>query len=123
MRISDWSSDVCSSDLQCERGEQVVDAEQLERRAEIDRRQVAAAIGIDVERRVAGRRQLGFFLEQSERLWAEPRSECRIAEPIDRDPVTLVHARRVAARLHISEERLVGTAVVRMCSSRWAPYQ
>src|SRR3546814_17498474 len=114
MRISDWSSDVCSSDL---------------------RRQVAAAIGIDVERRVAGRRQLGFFLEQSERLWAEPRFECRIAEPIDRDPVTLVHARRVAARLpdrridqvvnpfeQRSEERPVGKECVRTFRSWWSPY-
>src|SRR3546814_3863419 len=73
MRMSDWSSDVCSSDLHLEdeaghglivgphrrrlgglrlrsrrmggeRGEQVDDAEFLERRAEIDRRQIAVAV-------------------------------------------------------------------------------
>src|SRR3546814_17956185 len=93
LRISDWSSDVCSSDL-LEFGEQhVVAVEQ-------------------VHRHVDARR----FLEIVERILAD------IGVPIvEVELGFLAVGERLAALLR-SEERRVGKECVSTCRSRWSPY-
>src|SRR3546814_15355312 len=96
MRISDWSSDVCSSDLDLEerrpRVEQSFDA--------LAREQLAAA-GVPLARlRVAAERRLG-----------DPRVKLVAKAAIVRG----IGAER-------SEERRVGKECVSTCRSRWSPY-
>src|SRR3546814_5171795 len=92
MRISDWSSDVCSSDLQ----------------------QVGLALAIQCGGQpqavaVAVSRRVGFAVDDSVSL------RLRIV-PMDGGQSALqVPAVR-------SEERRVGKACVSTCSSRWSPY-
>src|SRR3546814_11268595 len=99
MRISDWSSDVCSSDL----------PDQL--------RHAIRAAGValwswNVDTDAFAMDELGF------ELWDLPSSNqvtfgelsARI-HPADRD------------RVQRSEERRVGTECVRTCRSRWSPTQ
>ncbi len=54
-----------------DRLDQRIDAEFLERRSEIDRRQVAVGIGRGIECRIADPRQLGFLAQPGERLGGE----------------------------------------------------
>src|SRR3546814_17651338 len=101
MRISDWSSDVCSSDLEVEVGApgvfQVVELDQIR---------------VVVET-VAGRRARN---HPSLSVAALARDLIRIAAA----PQPKVAARR-SARLR-SEERRVGKEGVRTCRSGWSPY-
>src|SRR3546814_21108397 len=96
MRISDWSSDVCSSDLRPDRD------------------------GIDrpVER---GDQQV--FTRIAERLPAIDRLDDLADAVDDREP--RVDERPIGnarPRSHRSEERRVGKACVSTCKSRWPPY-
>ena len=63
-----------------DRVDQRIDAEFLERRPEIDRGEVAIAIGVAVERRIAGKAQFGLFADLGERLCRDQRIELRIVE-------------------------------------------
>src|SRR3546814_1048455 len=97
MRISDWSSDVCSSDLRRHRVKRERHlADPLVRR--IDRGYGDLAIfGIDINAGVADHRLRA----------GEPRIDLRHhrRQPIER-----------------SEERRVGKECVSTCRSRWSPY-
>src|SRR3546814_12925620 len=96
MRISDWSSDVCSSDLSVHAGRE---AEGLDyARALID-----AFADAGVERIVANSAGCGSTMKDYADLLAD-------------DPE---YAERAAAR---SEERRVGKECVSTCRSRWSPY-
>src|SRR3546814_11071599 len=102
MRISDWSSDVCSSDL-LPGG--VADALEAEHRVVDVERQQLQVVGA-----VAGGA-------------GEPAGECA-----GLGDAFLQHlARRVLAVVHQlvsrSEERRVGKECVRTCRYRWSPYQ
>src|SRR3546814_11514525 len=97
MRISDWSSDVCSSDLTL--GDCGAVLEQLRGRAQRQQRVVVAQqLGIDA---VAAQQALGIGAE-------------------------LMHQRAVPPQAtgpdHRSEERRVGKGCVSTCRSRWSPY-
>src|SRR3546814_16345547 len=98
MRISDWSSDVCSSDLNCALGEQPRDI-RLQRDAlqqiERDYRQH------DVELKVASLRRNG--------------DRCVIADHLRGNLRGCLRDR--------SEERRVGKEWVSTCISRWSPYK
>src|SRR3546814_12844909 len=98
MRISDWSSDVCSSDLQADGVHEVRLAEPdtavEEKRIERRRRRVSNA----------PRCSVGQFVRLTDNEVVE--GEARIE-------------RRGDAR---SEERRVGKECVSTCRSRWSPY-
>src|SRR3546814_20826355 len=98
MRISDWSSDVCSSDLFDPLGEAV----RYAGRGDVapEGRVVAARECIMRDHEVADR------LILMERVAVEARHDVRID--------------RVARR---SEERRVGKEWVSTCRSRWSPYR
>src|SRR3546814_18319598 len=97
MRISDWSSDVCSSDLHARQGVQPHDPVAKlaglgdhrigQQAAEI----AAAALGVDIE-------------------------PLHLADTVTK-VTQAAHAERAR-----SEERRVGNACVRKCRSRWSPY-
>src|SRR3546814_15343014 len=96
MRISDWSSDVCSSDLRLNPGFL------LRLRIFRDRK---IMIGDVLEPGLDGERLLGMVRD-------------------DRDDVHVALLQRLAAvrgRLR-SEERRVGKECVSTCRSRWSPY-
>src|SRR3546814_16719745 len=102
MRISDWSSDVCSSDLDPEFGKVAYQA----RQRAIDEHRLAIE---DVDRRIGH-----FAVDQERHTGALHRLEhgAEIAEIGDA-------VRRIGRR---SEERRVGKECVSTCRSRWSPY-
>src|SRR3546814_12999394 len=123
MRISDWSSDVCSSDL--------FDRQSFDQRlSEGDRQRVAAA-----ETRPSLFDQVEAWLERTPfvefggyRFQETYRGA--VTGMLDRDAAyvrgnpTLVDAEKEAElkRLARSEERRVGKECVSTCRSRWSPY-
>src|SRR3546814_2046745 len=95
MRISDWSSDVCSSDLSVEH----VDGQPH-----------------DVRRQEEELRPLRQADEQVDAAADRDRAD----QPVERRPEL---ARRIGfAPAHRSEERRVGKECVSTCSTRWSPY-
>src|SRR3546814_21092911 len=99
MRISDWSSDVCSSDLARD-GRDAIDA--LEQAFRIDPQQLV----------VRGRDDAAVI---GEGAVDQLRGQHRIAEPE-------TDFRRRQTDLDRSEERRVGKECVSTCRSRWSPY-
>src|SRR3546814_13345494 len=100
MRISDWSSDVCSSDL-------------LSPNGKVDRKALPAP---DLGARAAG--DLVLPRNETERTIAEAMSQVLGAPDIG------VHDDFFALGGHSllrSEERRVGKECVRTCRSRWSP--
>src|SRR3546814_7135797 len=106
MRISDWSSDVCSSDLRVE-AEARAKRELDERPALELRRMLKRAPVIDHDNTRAGTAQRRAELLQS----------YRFARPGFAEHRDIMVARRIFER---SEERRVGKACVSTCRSRWA---
>src|SRR3546814_20645110 len=103
MRISDWSSDVCSSDL-------MDDADRLDLV-----RLVGAQAGFD-----GGRIGADAPVGSNEfRLQAELE---RHVLPQGGEMAGLEHQHLVAGIQHRSEERRVGKECVSTCRSRWSPY-
>src|SRR3546814_15028389 len=105
MRISDWSSDVCSSDLERERADEM---------------RVAAGVG-------AGVAQPGFdaahrFVEIAPGLGFGParREDAGpTVERVDGEPAIVGERGQAGER---SEERRVGKECVSTCRSRWSTY-
>src|SRR3546814_12683495 len=105
MRISDWSSDVCSSDLTVDRrGDFAVAAQDAE----------VAAIAGGGERLRLGEGQLG---RAPEKVRFDHAGQSAIVSAVTGAVVSRSHS---ASR---SEERRVGKECVRSCRSRWSPYQ
>src|SRR3546814_17463189 len=100
MRISDWSSDVCSSDL----------VEQVRRRIAVGNGEVAL-------RRQRGEARAGLDRELIERqmIGAKGQRIRQLAFPGG--------ARLAGPRVDSSEERRVGQECVSTCRSRWSPNQ
>src|SRR3546814_13623421 len=98
MRISDWSSDVCSSDLGSQVGHIV---------EQIDRGRDRAKSAEDEQRRYPAR-QIGEITRSQK--WHEDQE---ILHSLI-GPHRLDHGR--------SEERRVGKECVSTCRSRWSPY-
>src|SRR3546814_17142502 len=104
MRISDWSSDVCSSDLHRGREEQANERCQ--------RAVAGAAAAGRLGRHIRDRAHVGPDRRQ------DPACAVALAEPL-----LGFHALRHRERAHDrSEERSVGTEGVSPCSYRWSPY-
>src|SRR3546814_13690950 len=100
MRISDWSSDVCSSDLAPVRG--CAPAEQGDERAALDR------VGSDH----AGKREEGRRIVDVLDRCRDPRAGTDVAGILDQEG----GAQR-------SEERRGGKEGVSACRSRWSQYR
>src|SRR3546814_13786166 len=100
MRISDWSSDVCSSDLEA---------------GDFGGFQFGPLGGGQMQRLgdAAGAERLGDDAQRSDGGGADLR---RIGRHIDDADAIL------AGQFDRSEERRVGKECVSTCSSRWAPY-
>src|SRR3546814_14786071 len=97
MRISDWSSDVCSSDLFGRVGRIVAELLRTHQRPYI-------AVDADIDAVAAARRD-GFIVRYAD-----------VARPGSLNQLTIENA---DAR---SEERRVGKECVSTCRSRWSPY-
>src|SRR3546814_12174387 len=97
MRISDWSSDVCSSDLQPW-------APQL------------AELGVPHVTHVAGLNQSAAYVPQIAAVLRPEGQFALIDDPVDPD-IGPFKAKSIR-----SEERRVGTECVSTCRSRWSPY-
>src|SRR3546814_13691869 len=109
MRISDWSSDVCSSDLDhapdaLEHPETLVELEQFVSRA------AAIAVGL-------GAPDIGIV-----ELAFEPARRLRGAPACRSHALTPPGSAGTPRGSFRSEERRVGTECVCTCRSRWAPY-
>src|SRR3546814_21162086 len=102
MRISDWSSDVCSSDLGIFVG--------------VDHG--LALAGLDGDRRDLVAEATG--LERRRRLPLGGGGEAVLLLPGDLPPLRDVLGR--VAHMIRSEERRVGKECVSTCRSRWSPY-
>src|SRR3546814_13358477 len=102
MRISDWSSDVCSSDL----------------RATVEVQPCASEVGA-LHRRVVEAMSEGARVQQQCRLIKEHRlghiTRARMAH------FQLAAAQHMQVTVR-SEERRVGKECVSTCRSRWSPY-
>src|SRR3546814_2942992 len=110
MRISDWSSDVCSSDLDQARGAEHIGlqiAELAPRVVCVDAHLVGELFGIEAP-------ALGIDRISGET--AEARDACRLLR--ERDLVVMARRRFVIGQRR-SEERRGGKECVSTCRSRW----
>src|SRR3546814_1481634 len=116
MRISDWSSDVCSSDLQLVRvhGVAHVGGEQQRRDAEDDR--VIRLVRLQADEASLVTRQID-TQELQLRLIDRQRFLLGISE--ERGDRYRAGQSQIQGR---SEERRVGKECVSTCRSRWSPY-
>src|SRR3546814_19410183 len=96
MRISDWSSDVCSSDL------------------ETDRRVTVA--GMKITRQIVGAEPLAAVVEEEMTPGARCTGDDALLEAARQHSQTIYHP------VGRSEERRVGKECVSPCRSRWSPY-
>src|SRR3546814_12120160 len=134
MRISDWSSDVCSSDLEAGLGADYHEVEGVrQRRADrltaLLRRVIDHDVGkIGAEQRGAQCRSclpcrghgIGVQdIERHDRDPAEQEWQGELGEEEADDGILVAPARAGQLR---SEERRVGKECVSTCRARWAPY-
>src|SRR3546814_20009366 len=113
MRISDWSSDVCSSDLQ---------VAALRRRLHRVIADLVPALGMRADRGTAGaRQQLGAEADAKERRAAFQHLRDEVDFLADEGQVVVVGANRAAEDHASSEESRVGKECVSTCRSRWEP--
>src|SRR3546814_15920030 len=110
MRISDWSSDVCSSDLALEGVALALPA--LKRAEKLQKR--AARVGFDWPDAAGPRDKV---LEELQELDEAASHDHRIEEYGD-----LLFAMVNLGRHLRSAERRVGKESVSTCNSRWSPY-
>src|SRR3546814_18516105 len=104
MRISDWSSDVCSSDLRSVR--ECWYRDPIRHPGLVPGSNVPQALPL-VE---------GWMLEQ---VRHDGRDPCRTSEPAVHCSISTVEGWCLSRR---SEERRVGKECVSTCRSRWSPY-
>src|SRR3546814_12050661 len=113
MRISDWSSDVCSSDLQVS-----LMASVGIYRGEKDSRQeimlnIAAEVGEPADDRIGETIDYRALVREAQKLSDEGHFELI-------ETFICELGRRIVS--HRSEERRVGKECVSTCRSRWSPY-
>src|SRR3546814_19318895 len=117
MRISDWSSDVCSSDLEAEVGFGGVDfgghVVTVERQARFEPQRIARAEADGL-----------YFFHRAERIGkgGEGFARQRNLEAVLAGVARAADADRHAVPVIRSEERRVGKECVSTCRSGWAPY-
>src|SRR3546814_14830278 len=115
MRISDWSSDVCSSDLQALLAETLkyhyeeynkVWRSALAEAPDDPVEKILALVGADLDERICNRRHLALWNS----FWGEAKARPTFAEICE-----IYDQER-------SEERSVGKECVSTCRSRWTTY-
>src|SRR3546814_18122857 len=112
LRISDWSSDVCSSDDAVQRFADDRIGRGSYHRGEMRRLDFGGVAGADVQPHVNGPAQLSFCVEQGRRVSGEP----------DAAPVrALGNGLYSRDRPLRPDERRVGEEWLRTGRSRWAP--
>src|SRR3546814_14158385 len=121
MRISDWSSDVCSSDLQIEGfGIRLDDAITRERRTLRARYRLVSADNGQVLLDAAAASDAGIDVTTSE--YATIAAEQTALERLSEDIADQISTRVALYIRNRSEERRVGKECVSTCRSRWSPY-
>src|SRR3546814_13326433 len=111
MRISDWGSDVCSSDLDRDRARRAAEQDRFGERA-MHRRLEPGQVAI-----------IASMLGAAHAISAPPPNEKKdrkkldAAKAIDRPKMIWISRRNPR-----SEERRVGKECVSTCRSRWSPY-
>src|SRR3546814_14743066 len=113
MRISDWSSDVCSSDLGAHRDE--IGGSALQFARVFDQDDAIAAPGDLGEQRVGERRLPSAGPARDKDIEAIANSGAQNLRLVGKHDA----GRDIVFR---SEERRVGKGCVGTCSSRWSPY-
>src|SRR3546814_18869874 len=108
MRISDWSSDVCSSDL---RQARILDLPVEERLARAVREQLEQRPNLHPRPRCRQRQHLELRRLRIGRVHLAQRNRHRNRQSLD-----------LADENTRSEERRVGKECVSTCRSRWSPY-
>src|SRR3546814_7353514 len=112
MRISDWSSDVCSSDLLVEEGFRGHSTSKPTNIKSASKAVISALVGIAIGK--------GLLEGQDQKIAPLLRDKL----PKDADPrihdITIGNLLSMQAGLR-SEERRVGTECVSTCRSRWSP--
>src|SRR3546814_14453906 len=113
MRISDWSSDVCSSDL-LGRGDAAIDGElgSLDARRFADGFYTLRLTARDISGRVSVTEAQVELRSGVDKLGRYTTTRTDFAGAVGGVPVELVR----------SEERRVGKECVSTCRSRWSPY-
>src|SRR3546814_18582938 len=101
MRISDWSSDVCSSDLSINRGDQLILRDYLR--------------SVDMVKKLDKELNLRAHFSDHQ---IDPFS--RLASDATMEELRDYYLSRVS--IERSEERRVGKECVSTCRSRWSPY-
>src|SRR3546814_19194700 len=122
MRISDWSSDVCSSDLIVGQGERLVDGLDVVA-AGVARRRDLHLLAVDVDLAAVGRIGAGQHLDERRlagTVVAQHADHLARIE-VDGDVVDRLDAAEALADAARTEERRVGKEVVSTGRSRWAP--
>src|SRR3546814_15575687 len=114
MRISDWSSDVCSSDL-------IADEARREKQDDIALRHVRRALDEDGDC-VRAHLQLGVLLEAREQFAAAAQAYLRAFQLDPRFLPDVIEPLYRCSQNTRSEERRVGKECVSTCRSRWSPY-
>src|SRR3546814_20883157 len=109
MRISDWSSDVCSSDLQFTASGEPVPTTRPFERVYFDGTELRQIATLGDDLKVAGSKLKLVYGFDDYTQFAMP-------------PVTFPGPYREEMSVERSAERRVGKACVSRCRSRWAPY-
>src|SRR3546814_14541520 len=107
MRISDWSSHVCSSDLQCCRGVAITRVQRM-----LDRLLAVVVVGIPLRNAAMA---LAQFIGAGFRRGARDQELAKQVVESKPGAVEVGPTER-------SEERRVGKECVSTCRSRWSPY-
>src|SRR3546814_12004740 len=131
MRISDWSSDVCSSDLQPPVADEQIAARPVDREtrgmADVEVLDVAGAVGNSTEikapdhRIIVGRADLRGVQPRSDRLarFVETEIERAVVGHLQRNHAAHPRAARGDAHAVRADERRVGTEGDRTGGYRW----
>src|SRR3546814_11910312 len=120
MRISDWSSDVCSSDL-LQLGGEVIGDIAFKEPLQKGRHQPPLLLGDEA---VLLHQHIGAVLQRLERGGIGGGSaDTQFLQLLDEACLGIAGRRlgEVLLRLHRSEERRVGKGGVSTCRSRWSP--
>src|SRR3546814_12601298 len=116
MRISDWSSDVCSSDLRDHR----IRRDAVALRLGTGSRTGGAAMPANLNERPIGPGESRLKLITFDRIEARTTCNALIKGLLDNGTMSVVFGESNCGKR--SEERRVGKECVSTCRSRWSPY-
>src|SRR3546814_19301716 len=117
MRISDWSSDVCSSDLMGTTAENVAKQFQITREAQDE-------FAVKSQNKAEAAQKAGKFKDEIVPVTIKGRKGDTVVDQDEyiRHGATLDSVKGLRPAFQRSEERRVGKRGVRTCRTRWEPY-